>query len=107
MFGFIVFVFLIFVCFYWCFFGYFDGEENQSRERDFEVGDVKFEKEVKVVVFLEKFLVIMVGDVNFIYLVMLVEKSCMCDNDEDEDGDDVEGNDQVVWQISESNGVIY
>ncbi|XP_009120285.1 protein GLUTAMINE DUMPER 3-like [Brassica rapa] len=107
MLGLIAFALLILACSYWRLSGYLDGEENQSRERDLEAGDAKPEKEVKAVAFPEKFLVIMAGDVNPTYLATPVEKSCTCDNDEDEDGDDVEGNDQVVRQISESNGATH
>ncbi|AED96935.1 unnamed protein product [Arabidopsis thaliana] len=104
MLGLIAFALLILACSYWRLSGYLDGEENQSRERDLEVGDVKPDKTaVKPVALPEKFLVIMAGNVKPTYLATPSVKTCTCDDDDDED-DDVEGSDQVVPRSSESNG---
>ncbi|XP_013618765.1 PREDICTED: protein GLUTAMINE DUMPER 3-like [Brassica oleracea var. oleracea] len=108
MLGLIAFALLILGCSYWRLSGYFDGEENQSRDSDLEAGDMKPDKAVKAVALPEKFLVIMAGDVNPTYLATPVEKSCTCDDDEDEEGgDDVKGNDQVVRRSTESNGATH
>ncbi|KAL0693031.1 hypothetical protein Bca4012_060211 [Brassica carinata] len=63
MLGLIAFDLLILACSYWPLSGYLDGEENQSRDRDFESGGMKPEKTVKAVALPEKFLVIMAGEV--------------------------------------------
>ncbi|CAH8366092.1 unnamed protein product [Eruca vesicaria subsp. sativa] len=107
MVGLIAFALVILGCSYWRLSGYFDGEEDQSR--DLEAGDVKPDKPAKAVALPEKFLVIMAGDVNPTYLATPAEKSCTCDEDEDEEGgdDDVKGNDQVVRRNNESNGVTH
>lgn len=105
MLGLIAFALLILACSYWRLSGYLDGEENQSRERDLESGDVKTEKAaVKPVALPEKVLVIMAGNVKPTYLATPAVKTCTCDDDDDGDDDDVEGNDQVVRRSSESNG---
>uniref|UniRef100_M4DV79 Uncharacterized protein n=1 Tax=Brassica campestris TaxID=3711 RepID=M4DV79_BRACM len=78
---------------------------SPSRDSDLEAGDMKPDTAVKAVALPEKFLVIMAGDVNPTYLATPAEKSCTCDDDEDEEGgDDVKGNDQVVRRSTQSNG---
>lgn len=105
MLGLIAFALLILACSYWRLSGYLDGEENESRERDLEAGDVKPNKmAVKPVALPEKFLVIMAGDVKPTYLATPAEKTCTCDDDDYVDDDDVEGSDQVVKRSNESNG---
>ncbi|WZY81132.1 hypothetical protein YC2023_027516 [Brassica napus] len=106
MLGLIAFALLILACSYWRLSGYLDGEEDQSRDRDLEAGDVKPDKAVKAVPLPEKFLVIMAGDVKPTYLATPAEKSCTCDDDEDGD-DDVKAGDQVVRQSTESNGPVH
>ncbi|XP_010483299.1 PREDICTED: protein GLUTAMINE DUMPER 3-like [Camelina sativa] len=103
MLGLIAFALLILACSYWRLSGYLDGEEDQ---RDLEAGDAKPEKmAVKPVVALpEKFLVIMAGDVKPTYLATPAEKTCTCDDENDEYvADDVKGSDKVVRQSNESN----
>ncbi|KAL0673320.1 hypothetical protein Bca4012_001301 [Brassica carinata] len=102
MLGLIAFALLILACSYWRLSGYLDSEEDQSRDRDLEAGDVKPDKAVKAVP-LPEFLVIMAGDVKPTYLATPAEKSCTCDDDEDGD-DDVKAGDQVVRRSTESNG---
>ncbi|XP_010443469.1 PREDICTED: protein GLUTAMINE DUMPER 3-like [Camelina sativa] len=104
MLGLIAFALLILACSYWRLSGYLDGEEDQ---RDLEAGDAKPEKmAVKPVVALpEKFLVIMAGDVKPTYLATPAEKTCTCDDKNDDDvDDDVKGSDKVVRQSNETNG---
>ncbi|CAH2069608.1 unnamed protein product [Thlaspi arvense] len=105
MLGLIAFALLILACSYWRLSGYLDGEENQSRERDLEAGDGKPQKAMKPVILPEKFLVIMAGDVKPTHLATPAEKTCTCDDDEDDNH--LEGSDQVAQRSTESNGATH